>query len=192
MRFHSQVFDDFFDDPDKVRKMIEAEPMGDEIAPDGVVYPGIVKIPAELSIEIKERLCSALKKDYEDIDAKMMFARYSFSDMQPPHWAHSDKEMADFVALIYLSPKADEMKDGTLLLRHKVYDLELHPEEGGMRDILIKHANTLDMWEETFYFPARYNRIAVINTEYIHAAASRFGFNKDEARLVITVFFNLK
>jgi hypothetical protein len=188
MRFHSQVYDDFFDNPESVRKFLEAEPMKDEIAEDGVTYPGIVRLPEIITNEIRKKT----EKIIPDVNISLMFARYSFSQMLPPHWAHSDKEMADFVGLIYLSPKADEMKDGTLLLRHKVYDLETHPEEGGMRDILIKHANTLDMWEETFYFPARYNRMAILSADYIHAAASRFGFNKDEARLVITVFFKLK
>ena len=55
MKFHSQVFDNFFDDPDAIRKTLENEPMNDEMASDGVSYPGIVRLPEIIANEIRKK-----------------------------------------------------------------------------------------------------------------------------------------
>ncbi len=183
------VYDNFFADPKKVRELIIKEEMKDVVASDGVTYPGIVILPDEVKLEIKRRLIDIFGPDFQE---QLMFARFSFADMSPPHWAHCDKEMADYVGLIYMNEGEGEMGFGTSMLQHHSTGMELYPQTDIGKKILIDEANYRHRWDETFNFPSRFNRIAILNSDYIHAANGKYGDSKENARLVITVFFKLK
>lgn len=189
MRYHSQVLDNFFKDPHRVRELIKNAEMKNELGPDGVTYPGIVKLPEEVVLELKSNL---LMYFGDNIEFHMAFARYSFQLMDPPHWAHSDQDLADFVGLIYLNPTdTAEESGGTYLLKHKKFGFEI-AQTVEQKKILLQEANDRHNWNETFYMPARFNRISILNSQYIHAAANKYGDDKDNARLVVSVFFSLK
>lgn len=179
------IFDDFFSDPAGVRADIDAADMADiKYQHDGVVYPNIVLLPAS----VREEVVRGLERVFGPIAVELAFARYSFKDTKPPHWAHSDREIADFLALIYLS-QGDEAA-GTACVRHKIHKIETHPTSEFHKRVLIDHANKRDQWDVTFNCPEKFNRLLILNTELVHAAMGEYGAGREDGRLVISVFFN--
>lgn len=158
------------------------------MASDNVTYPGIVELPDS----IKDDLIDKFEDLYGDsFHPRLMFARHSYEKMSPPHWAHSDLNMAKYVGLIYLSP-TDYPWDGTYCLRHKKTGLEVHPRNQKEIDIVIGDSNNKDLWDTIYTCPSRFNRLFVLNARYIHAAAYRYGDSRENSRLVLSVFFDLK
>ena len=181
------IIEDFFEHPTAVREVLLAQEMMDYKASDDVVYPGIVALPRSLEEEVENNLNFLFQGRLEKAQS---FARFSLQDMKPPHWAHSDFNMCDFVCLVYLSP-VDEKSDGTHLVKHRATGMEVHPQNDSEMDILLSQANQKINWEITFTCPSRFNRAFIINSHYLHAAATRFGKTKLDSRLVLTCFFNL-
>lgn len=185
---HSMIIDQFFDHPYAVRACLVESEMRDEVASDGVVYPGIVRLAPFIEAEIKAKINylfqGRLKGD------PLMFARYSMKGMKPPHWAHSDFEMAQFVGLIYMNDLPREVP-GTFLVRHNQIGLETHPETDEQVEILRRDSNNKSRWDKVFHCPAIFNRMFIVNGHRLHAAGPSFGHTKQDARLVCTVFFAL-
>lgn len=182
------IFEDFFNNPHQTKRLIDSGDMRDEVYADGVIYPNIIRLPLPVEDEAYLNLSILLGP----IVPVLSFARYSFSNVKPPHWAHSDREIAQYVALIYLNDREDAEKFGTCTLRHKWYGLETHPHNNLLKSVLIADANRKNMWDVTFTCPGRFNRIFILNTELIHAACGEYGRSKEDGRLVVSVFFNFK
>jgi len=185
MKNHSMIFDDFFEDPIKIKALINSAPMEDIKYADGVTYPNIVRLPLAIENEVTQNL----KQIFGPITVEICFARYSFEDVIPPHWAHSDHEIAQYIALVYLSD--GDLEAGTYVLKHRDLGFETHPREKIFRDALIEHANDRKKWFPTFLAPAKFNRLVILNTELIHAAGESYGTTREDGRLVLSVFFNI-
>lgn len=182
---HSMIFDNFFEDPIRAKALINRAEVKDVKYEDGVVYPNIAMLPESVHREIIENL----ERVFGPIKEKISFARYSFADTNPPHWAHSDREIAQFLALIYLSE--DKGQYGTSVVRHRELDFETHPTDDFRRQTLLGHANKRDEWEITFTCPSKFNRLFVLNADLIHASMGEYGKDRNDGRLVISVFFDL-
>ena len=187
MKHKLAIIDDFLDEPDSVRKTIIETPMKDHEGPDGVTYPGIVELSEDMQAYLGRQFESLFEKVFQP---KLMFARHSYSDMPPPNWAHSDRNLCQYVGLIYLSP-IDVDGDGTHLVRHRMTRLETHPQTDDRAKLLMDDSNYRHQWDITMTIPSRYNRLLVLNADYLHAAAKRFGTNRINSRLVLSVFFDL-
>lgn len=179
------IFDNFFDDPKRAKALISTVEIEDVKYSDGVVYPNIARLPQSVNDEIVENL----ERVFGPIIPVISFARYSFENTKPPHWAHSDREISQFLALIYMSE--DKGEYGTCTVKHRALDFETHPHDELRRQTLLSHANKRDEWEITFTCPSKFNRLFVLNADLIHAALGEYGKDKRDGRLVISVFFNL-
>lgn len=188
MNQHSMIIDDFFDHPYRTREMLLECEIIDHKADDGVTYPGIIKLPEVLDYDIQRKLNYLFQNRLE---SALNFARYSMSTMTPPNWAHSDYNMTQFVGLIYMNPNP-RPDDGTWLVKHKLAQFETHPATDEQKEILLRDSNDKHLWSKTFFCPAKFNRIFIINAEYLHAAGPSYGTNRDNSRLVVTSFFTLK
>jgi hypothetical protein len=180
------VFDDFFKDPHQAKAAIQALPMQDERYSDGVIYPNITRLPVAVALEVKSNLETVFGPRLQHV---LSFARYSFKGVTPPHWAHSDRNIAQFLGLIYLNEGGDDY--GTSVVRHKAMGFEDHPRTEEHKEVLLAHANKRDEWEVTFTCPARFNRLFLLNAELVHASMGEFGSSKEDGRLVISTFFNV-
>lgn len=189
MKNHSMIFDDFFKNPARTKALINSQEMFDAKYTDGVTYPNIAKLPDSVMDEIEENLRLIVGPRFTHV---LSFARYSFADTKPPHWAHSDYNIAQFLGLIYLNDDAESFNAGTAVLRHKEFKFETHPESEFHKQILLHHANSRDEWEITFECPGRFNRLFILNAALVHAAMGEYGKSRDDGRLVISVFFNLR
>lgn len=179
------IFDDFFADPVRVREIIHAAEMKDIEYSDGVTYPNITLLPEEVEKETIQNLESV----FGPITPVISFARYSFAGGKPPHWAHSDREIAEFLALIYLSHDGGHF--GTSVLNHKEFTIDQHPDNDFGKKVLLEDANRKEAWKIVYTCPSKFNRLFVLNADLIHAAMGEYGKDKDDGRLVISVFFNL-
>jgi len=188
MIHHSTILDDFFDDPNKVRDQLLKQELIDYKASDGVIYPGIIRLPFDIEQEIMKKVRFFFGADPLP-EKTTMFARFSTEEMSPPHWAHSDYNMTHQIGICYLSP-VDHDWDGTHLLRNKETNLEIHPETDEQAEIIKKQANDKDKWDIIYTCPSRFNRMLFLDGALLHAAAGQFGKSKEEARLVVTVFFS--
>ena len=184
---HSMIVDDFYVDPCLVRNHILKTYMQDFINPaDNVSYPGIVDIAEALQEDMNQKLNHL----YKSVTINKMFARHSYFKMKPPHWAHSDFNMTQYVCLLYLSP-VDYPWDGTHFVKHRETKMELHPTNEDEKYILLDEANYKSNWVITYTCPSRYNRAFIFDARYIHAAAYKFGDTRENSRLVLSTFFNL-
>ncbi len=185
---HSLVVDNFFEYPKYIKDIIDGEKMSDQLYMDGVTYPHIVAMPKTVFTEVDTNL----KKLFgPSINYAVSFARYTFENTNPPHWAHSDRNIAEFLCLIYLNDNKVAERFGTHTLRHKATGLENHPRNDNEKALLLREANDKDAWEITYTCPAKYNRAFILNTDLIHAAHGGYGSNQMDGRLVATVFFDV-
>jgi len=58
-------------------------------------------------------------------------------------------------------------------------------------DTLLRDGNDKRKWDITYTCPSRYNRLFILNARYIHAAACKYGTDRMNSRLVMSVFFDL-
>lgn len=178
-------FENIFKDPDSVRKQIHKMDMVDYMAEDGVVYPGIVDLT---DTEIARVVYSRFLEIWPKFSPTKIFARYSFEQMKPPNWAHSDRDMTQMVALIYLPDKRKPGK--TYLLEHET-GMREHPKTLMGKKMLLDDSNDTFKWEVTQTLEGRQNSCWIMNADYIHAAGVSYGREKQSARLVITCFFDI-
>jgi len=188
MILRNMVIDNFFNTPFQVRGEILQEPMNNEVASDGVTYPGIVKIPEHIQKDIVLKIEAVLDSKVKDV---LIFARHSLSDMEPPHWAHSDKEMCDYVGLIYMNEAPNHIDDCTFLVEHKKTGMFMHPEDQRNKDLLMTDSNKKNKWIITDRLMAKFNRMNLISADYLHAASSPYGRHRGDSRLVLSVFFRV-
>lgn len=188
MILKSVVVDDFFKTPYQVRGDILQMPMKTELAPDGVEYPGIVL----LSDGLKQLVLASLHEATGfDIRESLIFARHSFSDMTPPHWAHSDKTMGDYTALIYMNEAPEHIDDGTYLVKHTKSGIFKHPPKPEDQKLVMNDSNKRNKWTITDHMKAQFNRCVILNSDYLHAAGPSYGRHRGDSRLVLTAFFRL-
>lgn len=188
MKNHSMIFDEFFEDPRRAKALINMQDMEDVKYDDGVTYPNIAHLPDSVAAEIKKNMHQIVGPAFTPV---LSFARYTFEDTKPPHWAHSDGNIARFLALIYLNDGPDAEKFGTAVLKHKEFNFETHPTDDFQKEILLGHANKKDEWQITFECPARFNRCLLLNADLVHASMGEYGKDRGDGRLVISVFFDL-
>lgn len=183
------IVDEFFSDPHYTRQLINSVEMRDEKYDDGVTYPNIARLPDAVENEILRNMKFVVGHGFSPV---LQFARYSFKGVTPPHWAHSDRNISQYLALIYLNDNKEAGKFGTVTLKHKQFGMEHHPTTDLLKDVLITHANKKDEWLVTFECPGTFNRCLILNADLIHASRGEFGSTKDDGRLVVSVFFNLE
>lgn len=190
MTNHSMIVDDFFKDPRKVRSTLDQIEMKDyQFDMDGVTYPNIIRLPKAIENEIHENLISLFGPSFREV---LSFGRYSFETTKPPHWAHSDRNIAQFLALIYLTPGLEAEQFGTATLTHVKTGLSKHPANEKERKILLSEANDFDAWDINHRCSAIFNRCFILNADLIHAALGEYGKDQTDGRLVISIFFDME
>lgn len=172
-------------DPEKVRKVIHGYDMEDVEAEDGVTYPGIVDLEGSVVADAVHRRLGELWPNFKPTKT---FARYSMEQMKPPNWAHSDKDMTQMVALIYLSGKDKNSK--TYLLEHES-GYHLTPSTMVGKTEMMEDSNNTFKWRPWQTLEGKNNSCWVLNADFIHAAGVSYGRHKNSARLVITCFFDI-
>lgn len=182
------VIDDFYDNPDEVRKRALQLTYR---RPEGVNFPGVVAATNDdirPTIECFSRLLGGIdikcRKDegaFRITTAADMATRKSLVHVDTP----------DLSAIVHLSKGEEE---GTYFYRHKALNLErVSPEDNirlAVRQAIEADTLDLDAWEVLYTVPMKYNRLVIFDGKYFHSGAQRLtGASLAEGRMTQNYFF---
>jgi hypothetical protein len=182
------VIDDFYADPDRVRRRALRLKYQ---RPSGVNYPGVMAPTPDDIAPIMERFsellggisikCTRDQGAFRITTAADMAIRTSLVHVDTP----------DFSAIIYLSRHANE---GTWFYRHKELGLERVSEEENLRPEVRRAIETdtlnVDAWEPLYMIPMKFNRLVIFDGKYFHSGARRLsGATLAEGRMTQNFFF---
>jgi len=187
------IVDDFFEDPDSVRKFALSIPY-DFIAD----YPGMrTRGVNELqSIELKSKFEKILDRsitrwDIFDGDSKKhMNTCYQLCLQTDTTWIHHD--YTDWAAVVYLTPNPD-LDSGTGFFRHKETGVSVWDRDNPETDFnRTDDMYDIDKWQLIAEVKNRYNRMILYRADQYHRSLiPGFGNNYLNGRLTQVFFFNL-
>lgn len=171
-----RVFDDVLVNPEAYR----AEALTREYKTfdfGHVQFHGIA--PAELD----SSLCKKLRKQFQWIFPVLTFFRKSPLGQVEPHYIHTDIDMGDWSALLYLNPNPPK-GDGTAFWTHKSGAIESKiPHERS------EEGKDPSAWRMRELVGGAFNRMVVFPSSYFHSRAIPENWGEgDDARLVQVVF----
>ena len=193
------VLDNFFDDPDKIRKWA----LQQEYLPskDGQ-WPGLRSKPLhELNAPFFHLVCRKFFSQFYDIltTSEMSWEIKMYFQMVPKSydsgWIHSDELGSQITGIIYLSPNAD-LNGGTSIYRNKSNLIQpvqarlktYHPlNETDIQEAKKNKEDHNSQYEETIRVSNVYNRLVSFDSHLFHTAQDFFGEGQD-SRLTLIFF----
>jgi hypothetical protein len=160
-----RVFDDFLRDPEACRVAALA---GDfrsydfpDAGKDGVTFHGIA-VPTPPDLE------DALVAKFSALTPTLSFFRRSPAGQIEPHFIHTDADMGEWTALLYLNPKPPR-GDGTTFWRFIPANAieSATPHERSAEGMTADPA----LWRRWNHVNARFNRLALFPATYFHSRA---------------------
>ena len=173
------IVDDFYEDPDKIRKIALSENYN-------VVgnYPGG---------RTKSFATDEIKKRFETIVGKQIVywpdgynGAYQITNKDHKSWIHRDE--TNYSAIIYLTPNAPP-NSGTILYKHKASGLR-YTSNSDEDKLLDSNSQNMDAWEQLDVIGNVYNRCIIFNGKHSHKSNVYFGDTKENSRLFQTFFFD--
>jgi hypothetical protein len=197
------IFDNFFDDPDKVRRWaLQQEYLPDS---DGR-WPGLRTKPVhELDDPFFQSTCRKFFSQFYDLRLDQEIQWEVSMNFQIVHegydcgWIHSDQETAQLTGIVYLSPNSN-LNGGTSIYREKSNLIQHVHHNGKYKEDSYKNNMTIEdakkykkehneQYEETIRVSNVYNRLISFDSHLHHAAQDFFGEGKD-SRLTLVFFVN--
>lgn len=175
------VLDDVLPDPDAYRAAVLARtfrsiPMGP------VTFHGIAECD-------DPTVPGWIIEHFPEARPSLTFFRRSPAGQAEPNYIHTDRDMGDWTAILYLNPDPPS-DDGTTFLRHRASgatastaatDEQFRTEWTEWRD--------LSQWERWHTVAAKFNRLLLFHAPLFHARAIADNYGTDDtARLIQLVF----
>jgi Family of unknown function (DUF6445) len=176
------VFDDVVPDPDAYRAVALAQPFRSlEVAP-GVIFHGIAMVTDQVLVEW-------MAHRFPQLTPTLTFFRQSPAGQVEPNYIHTDRDMGDWTAILYLNPDTPK-GDGTVFWRHRVTGATESVTDDA-HALAVEQAAWRDrtLWEPAVEVEARFNRVLVFSAAQFHSRAipNNYGVGED-ARLIQVVF----
>jgi hypothetical protein len=175
------VVDDVLPDPEAYRAKVLAGSFGDIVVGD-VVFHGI-----QLSND--PTVPTWITTRYPALTPTISFFRQSPQGQREPNYVHTDRDMGEWTAILYLNP-TPVPGDGTTFWRHKVTgalgsdardDAALLDEQRAWRD--------MGQWEPAALVAAKFGRVVLFPADRFHSRAIHENYGHGaEARLIQVVF----
>jgi hypothetical protein len=194
------VVDDFYVDPDAVRKMA----LGMEYNSVGKLnYPGWEGEKALLPGGIAERFSTLIGRRVEFDEKRYLLGGFRLISQETGALTkvHADVSV-DWAAMVYLTPSAP-IGAGTGFFRHREYGVDRPPSDREAHALGFADANTfeneivkrdmadLDKWELITKIAPVYNRLLLFRgSQLYHAPLGGFGERPENARLTQNFFFD--
>jgi len=176
------VFDDVLADVDAYRQAALTQHFTSvELAP-GQTFHGIAMVEDTTLLTWLETHCPGL-------EPTLTFFRLSPLGQPEPNYIHTDRDMGDWTAILYLNPRPPA-GDGTTFWRNR---------STGATESLTNDSQALvdeqatwrdaSQWEVSVAIPARFGRVVVFPAARYHSRSipDNYGYG-DEARLIQVVF----
>jgi len=175
------TYDHAFVDPDAIRAAILTEPMQSVPAGDQVFH-GIRMLPADVLLALR----AALAVVAPTATIRLPFARSSPAGQIEPNDVHSDHEMGDLTAIVYLNPDPAP-GDGTVFWRRKATG-----QARGVWDADCQiDSHDRDAWDRWRMVDAKYNRLLLFRSDYYHSRSLVLNYGQgDDARLIVVAFLS--
>jgi hypothetical protein len=175
------VFDDVLADPWAYRQAVLARPFGD-IVVGADVFHGIQLLE-------DETFPAWIVGRFPQLTPTLSFARQSPRGQREPNYVHTDRDMGEWTALLYLNPQPAP-GDGTTFWRHRATGI-LGSDAGDDTALLEERQTWRDLaqWEPVWQIAAKWGRALVFEADRFHSRslAENYGTG-DDARLVQVVF----
>lgn len=186
MKFHSIITDDVLEYPKSMKEYLVKLHYEGQEGPDGVTYPDVTYLPFPIEEIYHEAIQNVVGFK---IDPKITFARLSLEGVNAPHWAHNDKLIADYTALLYMNTHPD---GGTALVTHKELGFNSGIDTEEKINVWKRDTNDLSKWDINMICPMVFNRMFITDADLLHASlpVNGFGNSLDNGRLVMICFFN--
>lgn len=185
------VLDDFLEQFETLRRYADQAVFSDVSNPaDNVVYPHIcAQIPHNIQNEIEFQIATTMGAPPQ---IQYLFMRMSPEGAPVPHEAHTDLLMGQWSMMLYLN-REYHCKGGTALLRHRGTGLSVHPRNDAELAVWNRDHNNRAAWETELLVKMVANRAFIFPAYLMHCALPIGGFGKtqQDARMVLTAFFNL-
>jgi|APGre2960657404_1045060.scaffolds.fasta_scaffold21673_2 hypothetical protein len=199
---HLTVVDNFFKNPDTIRKMALEQDYHEDIR----WYKGKRTKERFLWPFLKEEFERLLNSNIDGWLSQIANGCFQITGFQDPLVYHSDAQ--NYAAAIYLTPEAP-ISAGTSFWKSKLHGCRrppAHPlefEKFGSAELCEKADSEIynqynflhsDNWELVDKVGAVYNRLAIWDAKLIHSASTYEGLDgseTDKARMVQLFFFNI-
>lgn len=202
--FCLQVIDNFFRDPQAVRRQALDTPID-----VGGGNPGLTSANVDVRRNMRHvgRLLK-IEPDYAHLRHVVLFRMTRGSDAIRDTDIHVDGPC--YAGVCYLNPPA-QCSGGTSFFRHKATGLETWPNRRQLKTLIddgrlpsaVRHEKQAILyweeqgsdrsnWEETMHVPMRFNRALFYAGNQFHSMSSwrEFGETKDTARMTMVYFFH--
>lgn len=182
MEINLIVTDNFYQDPDRVRKLALSMPF--EVVGN---YPGKRTkpyLPDDLKTAIQYIIQNAGGRVTDWFESSGYTGAFQICTAQDRTWIHADS-FNTWAAVCYLTPDAP-LSSGTALYRWK------ETNEYSRTDNNSPYLDGYDYtkWDMVDYVANKYNRIVLYRGNLYHASLDYFGNNFENGRLFQTFFFN--
>ncbi len=152
-----RVFDNFVANPAEYRERALAREFRSYDFEGGITFHGIAT-PTPNTVP------ALLMRKFPGIEPTLSFFRKSPAGQVEPHWIHTDVDMGDWTALLYLNPDPPA-GDGTAFWKHLAT---------GARQSAIAHersveGRTPEGWEPWRVVTARFNRLVLFPATFFHS-----------------------
>lgn len=131
-----------------------------------------------------------IELNFLGLDPQLTFFRKSPADQSEPNFIHTDCDMGDWTAILYLTPNPP-LDDGTTFWRHRKSG-RIATATGATSDANL--AETLawrdrTQWEPWRTVAAAFNRVVLFPATYYHSRALEANYGEgDSARLIQVLF----
>ncbi len=177
-----QVYNDVLPDPMAYRDEALRQTFGDVRTSPDVVFHGIgTVVPATVPDWLFAR--------HPTLQPTLSFFRQSPLWQQEPNYIHTDRDMGDWTAILYLNPNPPP-NDGTAFFRHKPTG-STHSTSSTEAEFLEEWQYWRDpeQWEIWYQVEGAFNRLVLFSAELFHARGlpDNYGTGED-ARLIQLIF----
>jgi hypothetical protein len=125
-----------------------------------------------------------IKGKFSSLTPTLTFFRKSPLGQEEPHYIHTDVDMGDWSALLYLNPEPKQ-GDGTTFWTHR----PTGTIESSIPHERSREGDTVDNWDVREHVHSKFNRAVLFPSTYFHSRAIHENWGDgDDARLVQVVF----
>jgi len=183
------VFDNFYEDPDKIRKNV----LENKVFEVSGNYPGRRTGPENLqhSEYLKNFFQNSIVKKPITYWPTSYNTAFQYTTEESTTWIHHD--MTTWAGVLYLTPDAPT-ESGTGIYRHKqtgIYAWDKANSETDFNDSDFIDDASMDQWEQLAFVANVYNRLVIYKGSLYHRSVlPGFGTDKHSGRLFQTFFFD--
>jgi hypothetical protein len=173
---HLRVFDNFLPDPEAYRAAALAGEFRTYEFPEATFHGISTSVPLLIPQRIQQM--------YPDAIPTLTFFRKSPKGQIEPHFIHTDVDMGEWTAILYLNPDPPA-GDGTAFWRHR----ESCAIESAIAHERSVEGRTPALWDMRRLIVARFNRLLLFPATFFHSRAIAENWGEGAAARLTQVVF---